>query len=170
MPDATGQQLGVQMQQGDSSDWLRAFRIYFGVIAVGNLAWEALQLPLYTIWTTGSMREQMFAVGHCTGGDILIASSALLLALALVGTREWPTQGFARVAGLTLLLGLAYTIFSEWLNVVVRASWAYSEWMPVIHIGFVSIGLSPLLQWIAIPIAALGAIRRTSGAREAENL
>lgn len=39
------------------SDWLRAFRAYFAVIAIGNLAWEVVQLPLYTIWTTGTVRE-----------------------------------------------------------------------------------------------------------------
>jgi hypothetical protein len=30
------------------SDLLRAFRTYLGVVVLGNLAWEALQLPLYT--------------------------------------------------------------------------------------------------------------------------
>jgi len=51
-----------------------------------------------------------------------------------------------------------YTIFSEWLNIVVRASWAYSPLMPVVHL--INIGLSPLLQWIVIPAAALYAARR----------
>ena len=54
------------------SDWLRAFKVYFGVITIGNLAWETLQLPLYTIWTTGTAQEQAFAVVHCTGGDLLM--------------------------------------------------------------------------------------------------
>ena len=45
-------------------------------------------------------------------------------------------------------------MFSEWLNVVVRASWAYSEWMPVIALAGQKFGLSPLLQWIVVPAAA----------------
>ena len=73
--------------------------------------------------------------------------------LLLRGTREWPNQGYLRVAVLTLLLGLAYTGFSEWLNVSVRESWAYSEWMPVIPITG-GIGLSPLLQWVVVPSLA----------------
>ena len=39
-------------------DWLLALKAYLGVTAIANLAWETLHLPLYTIWTTGSPREQ----------------------------------------------------------------------------------------------------------------
>lgn len=46
---------------------------------------------------------------------------------------------------------LGYTVFSEWLNTSVRASWAYSDLMPVIPV--VDLGLSPLAQWIVIPLA-----------------
>jgi hypothetical protein len=130
--------------------WLKPLRAYFAVIVLGNLAWEVLQLPLYTIWATGSLREQAFAAVHCTGGDILIALAALTLALALLGER-----GFWPVALLALGIGVAYTGLSEWLNVYVRKSWAYSQWMPVLPIGSYRIGLSPLLQWMLVPGAAL---------------
>ena len=135
------------------ADWLRALRIYLAVIVAGNLVWEILHLPLYTIWTSGSPGEQAFAVVHCAGGDLLIALSSLAASLLLRGTREWPNQGYLRIAVLTFLLGLAYTGFSEWLNVSVRKSWAYSEWMPVIPITG-GIGLSPLLQWVVVPSLA----------------
>ena len=140
------------------TDWLRAFRIYFGVIAIGNLAWEILHLPLYTIWTTGTAREQAFAVVHCTGGDLLIALTSLVLALLLVGTPVWPAQGFARVAALTIVVGITYTGFSEWLNVSVRQSWAYSDWMPVIPLGALRIGVSPAVQWVIVPASAFWAV------------
>lgn len=136
------------------ADWLGALRVYFAMIAIGNLAWEVLQLPLYTIWTTGTVGEQTFAVVHCTGGDLLIALASLMAALMLTGTRDWPAVGFGRVALIAVVLGVAYTAFSEWLNVSVRQSWAYSDWMPVIHIGPARVGLSPLFQWIFVPLAA----------------
>lgn len=142
-----------------SSRWLRGLRNYLAIIVVGNLLWESLQLPLYTIWSTGTVREQAFAVVHCTGGDVLIALSALTLALITVGDESWPHGRFLQVAGLTLILGLAYTVFSEWLNVVVRAAWAYSDWMPIISIAGLKIGLSPLLQWIVVPGAAFAVMR-----------
>lgn len=53
---------------------------------------------------------------------------------------------------LTIVFGVLYTIFSEWLNVVIRQTWAYAELMPVVPV--IGTGLSPLLQWIAIPLAA----------------
>ena len=134
--------------------WLSGLRAYLGLILIGNLAWEFLHLPLYTIWTTGSVGENAFAAFHCTLGDLLIAASALLLALILVGDDAWPRGRFWLVAILTMVFGLGYTVFSEWLNVVVRASWAYSEWMPVIALAGQKFGLSPLLQWIVVPAAA----------------
>jgi hypothetical protein len=38
-----------------------------------DLLWEAAHLPLYAIWTDGTIREKAFAVLHCTMGDVLIA-------------------------------------------------------------------------------------------------
>ena len=137
-----------------ASSWLKALRTYLGISAVGNLLWEALQLPLYTIRATGTVREQAFTVFHCTLGDILIALGTLTLALLILGNEGWPAAGFKRVAAATLLFGIVYTVFSEWLNVVVRASWAYSDWT-IVPIGSLRIGLSPLLQWIIVPSAAL---------------
>ena len=45
---------------------------------------------------------------------------------------------------MTVALGIAYTIFSEWLNIVERKSWAYSPLMPSVSI--LKMGLSRLLQ------------------------
>jgi hypothetical protein len=128
-------------------------------MAIGNLIWEAVQLPLYTIWSTGTFREQAFAVAHCTPGDLLIALSAVMLALLLAGNHRWPRDRFWLVAILTIVFGTAYAVFSEWLNVVVRTSWAYSERMPVISMLGLNIGLSPLLQWIVVPAAAFKIMR-----------
>lgn len=143
-------------------NWLRVLRTYFAVILIGNLAWEILHLPLYTIWTKGSPGEQAFAVGHCTGGDLLIAMGSSFASLLLCGSREWPNQGYVRVACLAIALGLAYTGFSEWLNVSVRKAWAYSEWMPVFPVAG-GIGISPLLQWIVVPTLAFWIARRKFG-------
>lgn len=107
-------------------------------------------MPLYTLWSTGTAGEIVFAAVHCTGGDILIAMSALMLSLLIFGT-GWPLKRSAvyRVIGFTMLTGVGYTVFSEWLNIVVREAWAYSELMPIVPV--IDAGLSPLLQWIVIP-------------------
>lgn len=139
--------------------WLLGLRVYLAVIVVGNLAWETLQLLLYTIWMTGTLEEQVFAVIHCTLGDLLIALSSLMLALVIAGNHAWPRGRFWSVATLALMFGVAYTTFSEWLNIVVRQSWAYSERMPLIPLLGFRIGLSPLLQWVVVPAAAFGLVR-----------
>ena len=142
--------------------WLAGLRVYLGVVFVGSLAWEVLHLPLYSIWTAGTLREQAFAAGHCTLGDLVIAACALTLALLLVGGPRWPRDRFWPTATLTVAFGLAYTVFSEWLNVVVRASWTYSDLMPVVSVAGSKIGLSPLLQWIVVPGAAFAVMRRVT--------
>lgn len=144
-------------QQG----WIGAMRRYIVVAALAHLVWEIVQLPLYTLWKTGTRGEQIFAVLHCTGGDILIAGSSLLTALALVGRRGWPDDGFSRVAGMTMVIGFGYTIYSEWLNTAVRVSWTYSELMPVVP--WIGTGLSPLAQWLVVPALALWAAGSRAG-------
>jgi hypothetical protein len=134
------------------SGWLNALRRYIAVMALGNLLWEFSHMPLYVLWETGSPSEIAFAALHCTGGDILIAVSALLLALVLFGSSQWPVEGYSRIGLATLLIGLGYTIFSEWLNIEVRKAWAYRDIMPVIPV--IGTGLSPMAQWIALPVIA----------------
>lgn len=135
-------------------------RGYLGLMFAGNLIWEILHLPLYTLWTTASARYQAFAVIHCTFGDLLIAFAALVAALLIAGNAKWPRRQFLPVAAFAIAFGIGYTVFSEWLNVTVRASWAYSEWMPVVPLFGLKVGLSPLLQWLVIPTAAFALTAR----------
>lgn len=130
--------------------WLSVLRRYLLFVLGGMFIWEALHLPLYTIWREGTTGELVFAVVHCTGGDVLIALSSLVLALMLLGNRSWPSRRYVQVAALTMAFGISYTIFSEWLNIVVRESWAYSDLMPIIPV--IDTGLSPVAQWIVVPI------------------
>jgi hypothetical protein len=51
---------------------------------------------------------------------------------------------------------MAYTSWSEWYNVYRVGSWRYTELMPTIF----GIGLSPLLQWLILPIVMVIAHRR----------
>lgn len=138
--------------------WLGALRVYLLVSAVLHPLWEIAQLPLYTIWQDASARGITVAILHCSAGDLLIAVSALVAALALGGRPGWPRDGFLPVLGLSLAIGVGYTIYSEWLNIGVRQSWAYSGLMPVVP--SLGTGLSPLLQWIAIPLAGHLVARR----------
>ena len=163
--ESNDQDMPRQDSGGERADrmrpsWITGLKVYLGVSVGAHLVWETLQLPLYTLWTTGTTREVTFAVAHCTGGDTLIALAALMLGLAAAGHKNWPAESHHRVMLITLAVGIGYTIFSEWLNIVVRANWAYSGLMPVIPI--IKTGLSPLLQWIVIPYFALSAARKAA--------
>ena len=140
-------------------DWLSAIRRYLVVIALGNLTWEFAHMPLYTLWQTGTAAEVVFAAVHCTGGDILIATMSLVLALLIGGRPAWPRESFLPVAAMTVILGLGYTGFSEWLNIEIRRSWAYSEQMPTLP--WLGTGLTPLAQWLVIPGLGFWHIRRS---------
>jgi hypothetical protein len=135
-------------------------RRYFFVALVANLLWEVAQLPFYTIWETGTLREISFAILHCTVGDVIIAAGALLLALLIAGSEAWPQGDHAAVSIAIVVFGAGYTVFSEWLNVSVRGTWAYTSAMPVVP-PF-GTGLTPLLQWLIVPPLGIFLTTRTT--------
>ena len=144
---------------------------YLALAGAGHLLWETAQLPLYMIWSTGTRLEILFAVIHCTAGDLLITVFALALAALAARIGRWPFFG-NRMALTAILLGLGYTVFSEWLNTQVRQSWSYTEAMPLLP-PF-GTGLTPFLQWLIVPGIAspriqIGSFRRRSNDRHPEN-
>lgn len=127
---------------------------YLPWLAALSLVWELAQLPLYTIWRS-PLPQIAFAVMHCTVGDLLIATAALMVALVATHAATPAEWKRARVVVVVTVTGLAYTLFSEWLNTAVTGNWAYSELMPVLRVGALQVGLSPLAQWLILPPVAL---------------
>jgi hypothetical protein len=144
----------------DRQAWrLIAYR-YLPWFAFLNLTWEAGQVRLYTLWTEAEPVYIAFSVVHCTLGDVLIGGLALLLALIVLRERQLAYWRWRSVAALTVLFGLAYTVFSEWMNITVLRSWTYSDRMPTLAFGEFAIGVSPLLQWLFLPPLSLYFARR----------
>jgi hypothetical protein len=127
------------------------------------LVWEAAQFPLYTIWYEGSRGHQLLALMHGTVGDLFICAAALMASLVIFGDEAWPAHAFWRVGVPMLAFGLGYTVYSEWINVEVRYTWAYSHFMP--RVPPLGTGLSPLLEWIVVPAFALLTLRRRTPRR-----
>ena len=134
---------------------------YLLFLTAMNLAWELAQMPLYAIGRTGTPDEIALAALHCTTGDALIGGFAIVAALFLAAPAGWPAAGRTRVLATAVLLGLAYTVFSEWLNVEMRGSWAYSSLMP--RLPLLDTGLSPILQWLILPPLAWTSMSRLLG-------
>jgi hypothetical protein len=137
---------------------------YTAAAGVGHLVWETLQIPFYTLWDAASLNEIVADILICTGNDVAISASALLLAVLLTGRTEWPRDQYIRVAVMTVLLGLCYTAISELVNVYVDASWGYSEYM--LRVPGIHVGLSPILQWIVVPIFSFYVARPRLADRE----
>jgi hypothetical protein len=139
-------------------------RCYVAASLVGHVIWEIAHLPLYAIWRTGTPLAIAWAVVHCTGGDLVIAVSALAAGLVL---RPAPSAGRANifhpaVIAIAITGGVVYTGYSEWLNTAVRKSWAYAPLMPVLP--GLGIGVSPLLQWVVVPALAFWWVARRAPA------
>lgn len=133
--------------------WLSALRRYMATSLLGHAAWEVVQLPLFTLWHEAPPRDVAIATLHCLGGDLAIASTVLVAALVLAGKQNWPSKDAGRVAALVLLFGIAYTSWSEYSNAILRKTWAYTDAMPLVP--WLNIGITPLFQWLIVPLLAL---------------
>jgi len=149
----TAHQFGSTARTANTKgSWRRPLLRYVTFVGSASLIWEFAHMPLYTLWETGTPSEIVFAAIHCTGGDMLIAFFAIISAIVIVGNWRRSHERRLLVVTVTVLFGLAYTVFSEWLNIEVRGTWAYRDLMPVIPI--INMGLSPFLQWVIVPVMA----------------
>jgi hypothetical protein len=131
-----------------------------GFLLNGN--WEWLQTPFFRDSTT-SVNEIVWFRLHCTLGDVLLLLSCAIGVSAVRRSTDWLAT--PRPLDLVLLtsLGVRYTAFSEHVNLA-RGAWVYSELMPVVVVPGISIGVTPLVQWLLLPtLAAILAARLGRG-------
>lgn len=121
-----------------------------------HLAWEIWHVRWYTLWQEASTGVIAYSVLHCTAGDALIAGAAFLIAAVATRRGDWPRRAGRRGLPILLASGLAYTAASEWVNVYRLQRWAYTSDMPLIA----GIGVTPLVQWLIVPLAAFWIYRR----------
>ena len=142
------------------TDALQAVSVWALISLVFSLAWELAQLPLYAIPSARTIAQVAYAVAHCTGGDVLIAVVSFLLAAAAVRDVDWPASRPWHGGAVAVVAGVSYTAYSEWYNVYQAGSWAYLAHMPLVY----GIGVSPLLQWIVVPLVTTLVVRRRAEA------
>lgn len=139
---------------------------YLPWLAVLNLAWEAAHVRLYTLWQEAEPSYIAFSVVHCTLGDVLIGAIALLAALIAGREGALAKWRWRRIAVVTTFAGVAYTVFSEWMNLTILRSWTYAESMPKLDLGGFELGLTPLAQWLVVPPLALYLAREVRFSRK----
>jgi len=145
-----------------------AFLIWQWVLLalVMHLLWEIGQLPLYTLWQEEEAWRIALYVLHCVLGDVMIAILGYLAVALISRWINWQRQRLWAGGSILFVLGLGYTVFSEWYNVYRIGSWAYSNAMPLIF----GIGITPLLQWLLVPGVMLALIQRSRIGRSWQNL
>jgi len=120
-----------------------------------NLAWEIAQVRLYTIWAVADGMTVAWALLHCSLGDVVIALALFALAGMVLRRADWPASRPLTGGAIVVAGALAFTAWSEWYNVYRAGNWGYTASMPMIF----GIGLSPLLQWLIVPLAIVLAYR-----------
>ncbi len=125
-------------------------RFSFTIILIAfllNFAWEMLQMPLYE-----GMELTITSVAFC--GLASVADTVLVLLLyyffALVYREPFWVQTYTlqRIVVLALY-GATGAIVAEIVHVY-AGNWTYSRLMPLIP--FVDVGLSPVLQFMILPV------------------
>lgn len=129
-----------------------------------ELIWEIIQFPLFTIWHEESWSNILFALIHCTLGDLMILLAAYWIVALLNRNRHWYQLNTLRNALLFTFIGLTYTVYSEYINVSIRGSWEYNELMPIIP--FLGTGAAPFFQWVLIPPLLLWLMHKVTKSRD----
>ncbi len=136
-----------------AESWRFILLRYLPRLGLCSLTWEILQLPLYTLWLEPHPSHIIYALVHCSIGDLMIGAATLIFALLLTRADRpavWPQP---QIAAVMTASGVSYTLLSERVNLA-QGNWAYSEWMPLLP--WLDVGLAPILQWLLVPLAAWG--------------
>ncbi|MEK7816254.1 MAG: hypothetical protein AAB294_05470 [Pseudomonadota bacterium] len=142
---------------------MKCLAIWVSLALFLNFLWEIAQLPLYTLWDDPDRMRIAAYVFHCLLGDVLIAVSIYLLTIIVFRDLAWPVRRPWTAGAFMLAARLGFTVFSEWVNVYRLGAWAYKPAMPLVA----GIGLTPLLQWVVVPVLMLFIVRRLPAFRAA---
>ncbi len=117
-----------------------------------NFFWEVVHTYFYT-FKDSTFDTMLSGWLHCTWGDVIIIMGSFWF----VSLTSWNRRWFLSLNKINfmgfIMVGVAYTFFSEWANIQIFKSWSYNEMMPMIP--WTEVGLTPVLQWIVIPSAVI---------------
>lgn len=126
-----------------------------------NFPWEMWQAPLYQGMADASHRTALVRCTLAALGDVVILLGAFWAVALVERRRAWIVAPRARTLAMFVGLGLFVTVVLElaatWMDIPVL-SWRYSGAMPVIPI--LGVGLSPMAQWIVVPLATAWLVKR----------
>ena len=132
-----------------------------------NFPWEILQVPLFVGMASAPYADAIMGCIQATLGDVLITLLGYGAVALATKNRRWLLAPSGGQVAAFIGVGLSITVLIEWLATNGRwvKSWAYSTSMPLLP--GTGIGLTPLLQWIVVPLLVLWFVQRHSAGRGA---
>ncbi|WP_422373136.1 hypothetical protein [Hoeflea sp.] len=123
-----------------------------------HFVWEFWQAPTYAGMIELNHWDGIKLCSSATFGDVGFALTAFWITSAAARTRYWVLRPAPWQVVLFLAVGIALTVGFEYYYTNMTLRWTYSDLMPLVPP--LGTGLSPLLQWLAIPLAVLWFTRR----------
>ena len=123
-----------------------------------HFVWEFLQVPTYAGMAEMSHWEGIKVCTSATVGDVGFALTAFWVTALAARSRYWILDTKPWQLGLFVTIGIGLTVGFEYYYTEVSLRWTYSELMP--RVPPLGTGLSPLLQWLAVPLLVISLGRR----------
>jgi len=123
-----------------------------------NFVWEYIQAPTYAGMIEMNHWDGIKLCTSATFGDVGFALTAFWITSLASRSRQWIFEPRAWQLLVFLGIGVGLTIGFEFYYTTISLRWTYSELMPLVP-PF-GTGLSPLLQWVVVPLLVLWFVRR----------
>lgn len=123
-----------------------------------HFAWGFLQVPAFAGMAEMDHWQGIVVCTEATIGDVGMALSAFWVTALAARSRHWIQRPSFQPMAIFLGVGVALTIGLEYYYTQISNRWAYADIMPLVP-PFET-GLSPLLQWIVVPLMVVFIVRR----------
>lgn len=142
----------VERQRADAvSNLWRVPELPIAILSFAlHFVWEFLQVPAYEGMATLPHWEGIKTCTAATAGDVGLALLAFWTTAAAFRSRRWIMHPRPPQLALFVATGVVLTVGLEFYYIEVTGRWVYSELMP--RIPPFGTGLTPLLQWLVIPL------------------
>lgn len=123
-----------------------------------HFVWEFVQVPTYAGMADMNHWEGIKVCLSATVGDVGFALTAFWVTALAARSRRWIADPAGWQLGLFVAVGVGLTVGFEYYYTEVSLRWTYSELMP--RVPPFGTGLSPLVQWLVIPLLVASLTRR----------
>jgi hypothetical protein len=123
-----------------------------------HFVWELLQMPLFAGEADFLYYQVVIHCTKATFGDVVISLVAFTGACLITRSRMWIISMNKSGVVAFLVIGLVITIVFELLATGPLNRWQYGELMPMIPVT--GVGVSPVAQWVILPLLQLWFVKR----------